>query len=202
MDASELVTGAFPLPVVEQGTSVLWARHSGRSVSKKQDGTPRQSLDWTDVLRLETGWNCENSRDAANVLPSMQIGSDTNGHLSTQCSRCHVAVIGSCEGEAVMLSNWVREHRGDLESLIDASIASLTWLATDIAPVGHFVYGDLSAIAIDVDAWVVVAFSTRFEHCSLTGFLVELLKNTGGIISCSTRLDEGTCAAVRRKGVL
>lgn len=67
-----------------------------------------------------------------------------------------------------------------VENLIDARVVSLTWLATDIAPVGQFVYGDLTSAAVDVSVCVIVAMSTRFTNCDLTGTLVELHINAGG----------------------
>jgi hypothetical protein len=62
-----------------------------------------------------------------------------------------LAIVASCEGEAIILSNWVQKHRNDLESLIGASIVTLTWLASDIAPIGYFICGKLNAIAIEAE---------------------------------------------------
>jgi hypothetical protein len=180
VDDSELLTGVFPLPVVDQGISVLWTKHSGRSVAENQKQKHLKTLDWTDALNLQTGWNPEEGDDVGIIPPSLQFEPETRHEPADEKHpRCHVAVIGSCEGEAVMLSNWVRKHRGDLESLIDATVASLTWLASDIAPVGHFVYGKLIAEAVDADLWVVLTLSTRFEYCSSTGSLIDLLQHAG-----------------------
>ncbi len=88
---------------------------------------------------------------------------------------CHVAVIAGCEGEAVLLGNWVWNRLGELEAAIGARVGSLSWVATDIAPVGFFVDGNLRAVPVRADLWVVVTLSARLAHCPLTNNILKTL---------------------------
>lgn len=174
LDDSELFTGVVPLPLVDQGRSVLWTDSSGHSVRKSPPPAERRTLDWTDALDLKTAWDPQGD-DAASVPPFLSF----DPAPGERRPRCHVAVIGSCEGEAVMLSNWARKQRAALESLLDVAVASLTWVASDIAPVGHFIRASLTARAVDADVWVILAMSTRLAHGSFTGLLIDLLQQAG-----------------------
>jgi hypothetical protein len=161
VDNSEVVTGTFPLPVVDR--SVLLPATGGRSPRRHQGKTT--TLDWHELLRL---------RDSTvTVIPS---------HLDTDRLRdpsCHVVVLGSCEGESVLLSDGVLERLAELERAVGGSIGSLSWLATDVAPVGHFTQGTLRTAMVEADLWVLVAHSTRFEHCTVTGAVLNALLGAG-----------------------
>jgi hypothetical protein len=57
VDQSELVTGVFPLPVVQNGTAVLMLRRANPVLVGAQTNRSGGTLDWTDVMRIETGWS-------------------------------------------------------------------------------------------------------------------------------------------------
>jgi tetratricopeptide (TPR) repeat protein len=180
VDESELVTGVFPLPTVNNGTSVLWNKDLGGSIYIDDEQNRRKSLDWTNAINLKISWNLKGGDDADRVPPFQQYEPKTRSPVKYENRpHCHIAVIASCEGEAVILSNWVSGHRSELEELIDTPIASLSWIASDIAPVGHFVYGKLKALAIDADVIVVMTLSARFVHCNLTRLLIDLMQHAG-----------------------
>ena len=63
---------------------------------------------------------------------------------------------------------------------MNTQITSLIWLASDIAPVGHFVYGKLNAVAVEADMYVVLTLSVRFVHCNLTRLLTDLFRHAAG----------------------
>jgi hypothetical protein len=198
VDASELITGVVPLPVIDNGNAVLWARKLARSVKIAANRDTPQTLDWTNSLRIESGWGRDGGHSAAEQPPSIRLA-DRSGDASQ--TQCHAVIIGSCEGEAVMLSRWVREHAGELERLVGASIDSMTWLASDIAPVGHFAHGNLSAEAIGADVWVVVSLSVRFTNCTLTGCLVDMLAaSTGTVVTVAVDKSENNVSVVSRDG--
>ena len=182
VDDSELVTGAFPLPIVDNGESVLWDKDLGVAVQKDEgQNHHRQSLDWTNVLNIQESWNREDHVNACNVPSFQKFELETRSPPEEEArSRCHIAVVGSCEGEAVVFSNWARKHRSDLELLMNTQITSLSWLASDIAPVGHFVYGKLNAVAVEADMYVVLTLSVRFVHCNLTRLLTDLFRHAAG----------------------
>ncbi len=168
-DDSELVTGVFPLPALHGSTSVLMPKQGGRTVAHAQTPQTRGTLDWTGVMRVETGWSAADCDPT--LSPFLTLASTANDARPL----CHVAIVGSCEGEAVLFSNWVLQHRDQLERMMGVSVASLSWLATDIAPVGHFVYGTLQAVPVHVPMWVVVSLGTRLRTCHVTGLLIETL---------------------------
>ncbi|AMY10829.1 hypothetical protein LuPra_04072 [Luteitalea pratensis] len=167
-DAMEVVTGVVPLPVTEH-RRVLVPRVSRDSV--KMTGKARWSLNWTGALELESCWGPDD--DAMSITPFLPL----HGAVPAQDRRprCHVVVIAACEGEAVLLSNWVRAKRGELEELLGSVLQSLSWLATDVAPVGHFVQGTLQAVAVDCPQWIVVASEARFISCNVTAIILALL---------------------------
>jgi hypothetical protein len=167
VDDSELVTGVFPLPVLDDAT-VLIPRTTGQNMALVTAPRTRRTLDWTDAVRLRTGWVPGDS--AADVPALLRRDPPPAGPPS-----CHVAVVASCEGEAVLLANWAWRRREELEEAVGAQVASLSWLATDIAPVGHLVDGTLRAMPIRAEVWVVVTMSTRLLNCSLTNSLLNTL---------------------------
>ena len=140
-DASELWTGVMPVPVVEGVAAVI--PRSGERQVRSQPRAAAQTLDWTGALRL----------GAPDDLPAPEF-------LELADHGCHVAVIASCEGEAVQCTRWVLRHRDELGT----PVASVSWLATDIAPVGAMPCGTLRAQPVDAPSWVVVATGTRLEH--------------------------------------
>ena len=57
----------------------------------------------------------------------------------------------------MLISNWALARTVELERAVGASVKSLTWLATDVAPVGHFAEGTLRTTMIDAPLWVLVS---------------------------------------------
>lgn len=174
IDDSEIVTGTLPLPAFENGTVALCARQAGRSVFPSANPASRATLDWTQSLSLAKAWN--RAEDSVEISPSfIRPPKDAADEIHS----CHLAVVGACEGEAIMLANWVRRNKAQLESLISVPVRSLSWVASDIAPIGHMVAGVLEVVPVMADRWVVVATSTRLQHCKVTGFILESLKWSG-----------------------
>jgi len=78
-----------------------------------------------------------------------------------------------------MLANWVYDRRSDLEKKCAVVVTGISWVASDIAPVGHMAVGTLTALPVAADAWAVVATSTRLKHCRVTSLITETLKWSG-----------------------
>jgi len=121
---------------------------------------------------------------AVSTLPSIAMCRNSSfeniGVHRINSTACHVAVVAGCEGEALLLGEWVKERREDLEALLDnISVVSLSWLAADIAPVGHFADGSLRARAVGARLWIVVTMQMRFAHCPTTAALLETLLESG-----------------------
>jgi hypothetical protein len=177
VDDCEIVTGVFPLPVVGNGKKALFLNKSGRSVDLVNDSSPVRTLDWTEALNLDKSWDAQENKDASQIPPLIAVGNLTGTEPETiRNDTCHVAIVAGCEGEAIMFANWVQNHMAELQSTLGVSVVSLSWLATDIAPVGHFAYASLKAVAVDADNWIVLSLETRFKHCHTTGLLTETLK--------------------------
>lgn len=174
VDDSEIVTGILPLPAFENGAFAVRVRHSGRSFSPDEQPVPTTTLNWRDALFLASAWR--QGVDSVAATPpfcSLPVVGIADG------PSCHVAVIGACEGEAILLANWVRRNRAELESLLSVSVTSISWVASDIAPIGQMAVGSLRALPVTTAAWVVVATSARLQHCRITSFLTETLKWAG-----------------------
>jgi hypothetical protein len=117
------------------------------------------SLDWTDVLRLS-------APAQLSALPFVRLGGDDG---------CHIAVVASCEGEGVLLASWALDHLDDL----DFPVASLSWIAEDIAPIGEMPCGTLQARPLRTLPWLIIATSTRFEHGQAANAIIAALKAAG-----------------------
>jgi hypothetical protein len=184
IDDSEIVTGALPLPAVENGTVALCARQSGRAVFPDAKPVSKTTLNWTDALSLTKAWNREED-SVTTTSPFFSLPNDETAGMHS----CHVAVVGASEGEAIILANWVRRNRAHLESLFSVSVTGISWVASDIAPVGHMAVGTLEAIPVMAYTWTVVATSTRLQHCKVTGFITESLK-WAGIAYATVAIDQ------------
>jgi hypothetical protein len=156
-DDSEVVTGTFPLPIVDRGRAVLLPMTSEWKTEPTQRLVGSSILDWTGALLLDS----DRSQDMPETASCLRLG-----HFRRRS--CHVVVIGSCEGEAVLISNWALARAVELERAVGASVCSLTWLATDVAPVGHFAEGTLRTTMIDAPLWVLVSINSRFDVCAMT----------------------------------
>jgi len=168
IDDTEILTGVVPLPTTENGQSIYWAKRADRVVKPNQRNLHRrQTLDWTAALSLTS------ASESGRVI-------DTTFPPFFPCNRldathCHVAIVGSCEAESILLSNWVRDHQEELEQVTKVPVGSISWLAIDIAPVGHFAHASLQAHAVHADVWVVLGMQMRLSNGRITPFLIDLL---------------------------
>ena len=174
IDDSAVVTGVLPMPAFEKGAVVVRPRHTGRAVLPNAKPLPTASLDWTGALTLSTAWDA--SRDDAALVPPLRRLAVA---ATADAASCHVAVVGACEGEAILLAHWVHGHVAELEAVLPVSITSISWVAADIAPIGHLVVGTLEGVPVIADAWVVVATSMRLLHCPVAGQIIEPLRWAG-----------------------
>src|SRR5262245_3535238 len=171
LDGSEVVTGAFPLPVVEGGRFVV-PRTSDRRIGRDDERSDPGTIDWTDALAVAPG--------PFEVPPFVEFPGE---HPS-----CHVAVVASCEGEAILFGHHVLDRRPELEEAVGARVGSFSWVATAIAPVGHIAFGNLKAVAVAGPVWVIVATSGRFLNCGVTGAITGALA-AAGVARVELRLD-------------
>jgi hypothetical protein len=161
IDESEIVTGVFPIPVA--GRSAFIASRAGRRLDVMET-CDVLSLDWTGACSLRDNWESEDKAETFPAwLPVQAVGNRV----------CHVAVVASCEGEAVLITKWILGRLRELETLIETSVASLSWLATDIAAVGHLMDGTLRGVPVKADVWVLAAHGARFVNCSTTSTLQQ-----------------------------
>jgi hypothetical protein len=66
-----------------------------------------------------------------------------------------------------------------LATIVGRSIESVSWLASDIAPIGHFNEANLIFEAVHAEIWVLVTLSTRLLHCPTTALLQRSLQFAG-----------------------
>jgi hypothetical protein len=139
----------------------------------------RATLDWSQALRLHG--SLDGDREiAARMPPSVSLMGDPAGLLEPEAfRRVHLAVVGGCEGEAMLIANWVRKRRTELEEALQLPLASMTWLSTDILPIGFVSCGFLQARPIFSHRWVVIATEDRLRGCEVTGHLIEMLRALG-----------------------
>lgn len=165
IDGSEVVTGTFPLPVVQHEHTIVLPATTARLVDGPQP-TQTTTLDWAGATSLD--W-----------IPAAEPLT-TESHLVLEPwrrrSSCHVAVVGACEGEAVLLANWTVSRKEELKQAVGMRVGSLTWLATDVAPVGHFAEGTLRTAHVDAPLWVLVATDVRFLRCPVVSGLLTTLR--------------------------
>lgn len=170
IDDSEVVTGVVPLPAFENGSIILRARRAGRSIIRDAEPPQTATLNWTGALSLASALN--DDVDPTAVKPFRTFPEDGASHSPS----CHVAVVGACEGEAILLASWVEHHRAELEARLSVTVRSMSWVATDVAPVGHIEVGSLQVAPVVADRWIIVATSMRLLHCKVTGLIAESLR--------------------------
>ena len=199
VDNSEIVTGVFPLPVIDRGRAVLLPLCGEPLSDDLVRG--RLSLDWTDSLILDRLWMPDDREDPRSVPPYLTFPLAAPTWLIRLVLRpCHVAVVGACEGEAILLANWVRKRREGLESLLRVRVESLSWLSSDFAPVGHLVAGTLRGQPVEVPVWVLVAIGLRFTHCHTTKLIMHALLNSGReVVLVSLDEKSGNVIKCRRR---
>ncbi|MGW1505601.1 hypothetical protein ACWCQW_45285 [Streptomyces mirabilis] len=159
MSRQALVTGVVPLP--DMGEDKILIPMPDYSGSQPVDGARP-----VRVIGTFDGWGGlylrghveERPADAGppDVTPYWRVsGQDAVGTTPT----CHVAVVGECEGEAVLISSWIRRNRAELERQLQVRVVSGSWTAVDPVPVGHLPHGRLRAQPVRADVWVVMGKS-------------------------------------------
>ena len=166
-DPGEVLSGVFPIPVI--GGQAVVVSESARRFTKLRNSEMREVA------------------TASLVEPFPSLGpvglpawhdfphKSDDQRAATYSRTAHVAVVASCEGEAILFAHWVHEHRETLQSALQVHVVSLSWLASDIAPVGHFALGALSIRPVECDSWIVVATSNSLAAGYFTNILVETL---------------------------
>jgi hypothetical protein len=183
---SELVTGTIPLPLDEGGQAIFcWG---GRRPSSQDNSTIEGSvgLEWGDALSLQGGRLCPGLADASSSMKMISKGAS---------GTAHVAILASCEGEAILIDRWLRPRLPDLEARTGAVIASRSWTAIDIAPIGKLLEARLRFQTIASDIWIFLALKVRFTYCGLTRNLIKSAFACGKIVY-TIDLDT-TCLALR-----
>lgn len=158
-DDVEVLTGVFPLPL-QAGKAVV--AESGRPA----EGRTPTSVSTVDVAD-------------ANVLVAIGPEGLPAFEQFDDAGTVHVAIVGRCEGEAVLYAHWVREHRTSLAAALGAPVRSLSWVASDVAPVGHFAVGDLTIRAVPSDLWIVLAPGSSLGGGYTARVLIESLAAAG-----------------------
>ncbi|RST16905.1 hypothetical protein E2C00_33205 [Streptomyces sp. WAC05374] len=158
MSRQALVTGVVPLPDMGEGKILIpMPDYSGSQPA--DGGRPVRvigTLDGWGGLNLRGYIEERQAAGPPDVTPYWSFPDlDATGTRQT----CHVAVVAECEGEAVLISSWVRRHRTELEKQLRLTIVSGSWTAVDPVPVGHLPHGRLRAQPVRADVWVVVGKS-------------------------------------------
>jgi hypothetical protein len=165
-DDGEVVSGVFPLPVVDGRAAVV--RQSARKVDALR--TP-EVRDFTIAFPRIT-WP---SLGPAGLPSWHEFHSLADQRRDDRRRTAHVAVIGTCEGEAMLFAHGVLEHRQTLEAALQVRIVSLSWVASDVAPVGHFATEALSVRPVPCDSWILVATHASLVAGVTTALLIETL---------------------------
>jgi hypothetical protein len=157
---------------------MVYSPETGRIYNIAEQGRIKkvESLDWTSVRQLKHSlapYKTEFSRfyDGFLEFPEDPASRDKQN--------CHVAVFGSCEGESILVANWIFVHRNELQQLLNLNVRSLSWIASDIAPVGHYVNGILKTRATGFGSWVIVGNSVRLQYCTSVSLLMNSLDCAG-----------------------
>lgn len=176
IDDAEVVTGVFPVVVPPDARRALVL---ARPLPPQDAAYPPAfaSLDATDVYDLtkraavpvpEEGWPAYRELPCA----AEEIGA------SAGSSPFHVHVIASSEGEAILFAAWIERRRAELEARLGAPLRSLSWLALDVAPVGHLPVGALEVRALPPTRILLVASSSRLAACPVASKLEEALRRS------------------------
>jgi hypothetical protein len=179
-DDTEIVSGFFPLPFAADGASLYWRTETARRVVGQPSPSATVDLDWTLALRLPDLREAVGERRPLGVPPVINLLASQDALLEGEgYEGVHLAVVGSCEGEATLLARWARDHHGDIQALLGRPVVSISWLASDIAPAGRVVYGALQAWPSLSQRWVVVATAHRLAYCQIAGHLIETMRALG-----------------------
>ncbi|GLR85281.1 hypothetical protein GCM10007857_19910 [Bradyrhizobium iriomotense] len=163
VDRSELLTGTIPYPALIGVTSLfeVW----GRSIDMQNwiADAEAYDLDFTGATTIRSWDNA--SRPSWRDYPSFES--------SDRSPNCHLAIIASCEGEAILWAAEVARRKTEIEAATGKRVTSVSWVATDIVPVGTLAEARLSFAPIFADVWIVLSLSTRFEQCGTTNRIVR-----------------------------
>ncbi|MFC8125721.1 hypothetical protein [Streptomyces sp. NPDC057302] len=159
MSRQALVTGVVPLPDMGEGKVLIPA----------PDYEGSQPLDGGRPVRVIgsfDGWGGLNLRGHVEEGHAEAGPADSSPYWSVPeqaaigtAPTCHIAIVAECEGEAVLISSWIRRHRAELEKLLRVTVVSGSWTAVDPVPVGHLPHGRLRARPVKADVWVVMGKS-------------------------------------------
>lgn len=205
LDDSELVTGVVPLAVMPGEDAVALPSSLGRDAGRAW--TPLGRLDWWAAGDLGDGpridpWDWPPLRH----YPSLPRA----GSADVPSTPAHVAVVASCEGEAILVAAWVEEHRSELEDMLAVAVRSVSWVATDVAPVGCLAHGQLQATPVSAPVWVLVGLSQLLERAEVADMVIQSASAAGNAVHQVAiditdephqnvgRLLEGASAGTRR----
>ncbi|HEY6790232.1 MAG TPA: hypothetical protein VI365_23275, partial [Trebonia sp.] len=182
VDGSEIVTGTLPLPALADG------RVRSAGTAAVIGGPPLRSvnsLDWTAALalratepgrrRLIASWAPGPSRTG----PRWEIPRLLRAGRHASPARAHLAVVAACEGEAILVTDWIQTRVPDLEAMLGLDVVSMSWTASDIAAVGHLAEGALRLVAVEAPVWVLAAVRMRFEHDPVTSAIAAAVTAAG-----------------------
>jgi hypothetical protein len=181
LNESEIITGTLPLPALDDGRAL--AAGTGQTVCGSQ---PRSvgSLDWTRALALgdaETGrrliasWTSQAPRSGRRGGIFRRLRAERH----TASAQAHLAVVVSCEGEAMLVTDWIQTRVPELETMLGLDVVSMSWTASDIAAVGHLAEGALRLVAVEAPVWVLAAMRMRFEHDAVTSAIAAAVAAFG-----------------------
>jgi tetratricopeptide (TPR) repeat protein len=167
VDQSEIVTGTLPLPALDDG----WVLAAG---SGQAMGSPEPhlvgSLDWTDALAL-SGTESVRQRMIASWSP--------RASHADQADAAHLAIVAACEGEAVLIASWIESRLSELETMLELDVVSISWTASDIAPIGHLAEGTLELRAVEAPVWVLATVRRRLQYDSVTSVIARAVTASG-----------------------
>jgi hypothetical protein len=167
VDGSEIVTGTLPLPAFEDGQ--MLAAGTSRTI-EQPELRPAGSLDWTNAMTLS-----DRGRFRGRIVPSWSLRPPVAG----SAGNAHLAVVAACEGEAVLVTSWIDTHLAELERMLGFGVASMSWTASDIAPVGHLAEGTLELRAVAAPVWVLAATRVRLQRGAVTSAIASAVAAAG-----------------------
>jgi hypothetical protein len=179
-DDFEVVTGYFPLPFAPDGASIYWRTRTERKVHDVPAPAATVDLDWTRALRLQELREAVGERTPLGVRPLVAlVPGDDVMYGPEAFDGLHLAVVGSCETEAMLLARWVRERYRDIEQMLDRRAVSVSWLAADIVPVGCLAHAALQPVPVLSHRWIIISTEHRLAHCEVAGHLIETMRALG-----------------------
>jgi len=130
MDRSELLSGTFPFPMSVGIASFIDDRGTSTEMLREMAEAPASNFDFTSAMTAEC-WRGR-SRRSWRDYPSFELLSSAAPERG-----CHVAVVGSCEGEAILWAAEADRRREEIETAVGAPVTSVSWMATDTKNTGE-----------------------------------------------------------------